>query len=56
MFDGLSLPFDVGELVSAGGDLLGLVSGFALLGLGAFMFAPKIIGLIRQAFANRGKA
>lgn len=55
MFEGMTLPFDVAELVAAGGELLGLVSGFVLLGL-AFMFAPKIISLIRTAFASRGKA
>lgn len=55
MFGEVSLPFDVSDLVSAGSELLGLVSGFVLVGL-AFMFAPKLIALVRQAFASRGKA
>ncbi|SEO80422.1 hypothetical protein SAMN04488134_11357 [Amphibacillus marinus] len=55
MFEGVSLPFTVADLVESGFELIGLVSTFVLLGL-AFMFAPKIIALIRQAFSNRGKA
>lgn len=55
MFGEVTLPFDVSELIAAGSELLGLVSGFVLVGL-AFMFAPKLIALIRQAFASRGKA
>lgn len=54
MFDGLSLPITVTEVISAGGELVAYVGGFVAVGL-AFMFAPKLISLIRTAFATRGK-
>jgi len=53
-FSGITLPFNVTDLVESGGALLGLVGGFVLLGL-AFMLAPRLISLIRQAFA-RGRS
>ncbi|TRM08765.1 hypothetical protein FH966_14780 [Lentibacillus cibarius] len=54
-WSGLSLPFDVGDLITSGNGLLGLVGSFVLLGL-AFVFVPKIIGLIRNSFsAAKGK-
>ncbi len=52
---GLSLPFDVTDLITSGNGLLGLIAGFVLLAL-AFVFVPKVITLIRQSFsAARGK-
>ncbi|PAF20064.1 hypothetical protein CHH49_18125 [Terribacillus saccharophilus] len=54
-FDGLSLPFSVSDLISSGNGLLGYVGLFVLLGL-AFVFVPKVIGLIRASFsAAKGK-
>ncbi|UOQ47220.1 hypothetical protein MUN88_14205 [Gracilibacillus caseinilyticus] len=49
-WSGLSLPFDVTDLIASGNGLLGLVGGFVLLAL-AFVFVPKVIGLIRQSFS-----
>ncbi|MBM7543252.1 hypothetical protein [Amphibacillus cookii] len=46
---GLSLPFDVGDLIASGNGLLGMVAGFVLLAL-AFVFVPKVIALIRKSF------
>lgn len=51
-FTGISLPFNVTDLVSSGNSLLGLVGLFVLLGM-AFVFVPKLINLIRDAF-DRG--
>ena len=48
-FTGVTLPFDVSDLVTNGAALLGLVGGFVLLGL-AFKFVPKLITLIVNAF------
>ncbi|MEF7566328.1 hypothetical protein V4V35_25395 [Bacillus infantis] len=54
-FTGISLPFSVNDLVGSGNALLGLVGTFVLLGM-AFIFVPKLIGLIRNSFsAARGK-
>ncbi|PAF20063.1 hypothetical protein CHH49_18120 [Terribacillus saccharophilus] len=54
-FSGLTLPFSVGDLISSGNGLLGYVGLFVLLGL-AFVFVPKVIGLIRASFsAAKGK-
>lgn len=50
-FTGVTLPFTVGDLVSSGNALLGLVGTFVLLAL-AFVLVPKIIRLIRQAFGT----
>ncbi|UOQ47219.1 hypothetical protein MUN88_14200 [Gracilibacillus caseinilyticus] len=47
---GLTLPFDVTDLITSGNGLLGMVGGFVLLAL-AFVFVPKVIGLIRQSFS-----
>ncbi|WP_117161267.1 hypothetical protein [Paraliobacillus sp. X-1268] len=49
-FSGVSLPFNVTDLVSSGNSLLALVGGFVLLAM-AFVFVPKLIGLIRNSFA-----
>ncbi len=54
-FSGITLPFSAGDLLSSAVDLLGVVGPFVLLGL-AVMFAPKLIGLIRQAAGKGGKA
>lgn len=52
---GLTLPFDVGDLISSGNGLLGMIGTFVLLAL-AFVFVPKVITLIRQSFAaSRGR-
>lgn len=53
-FTGVTLPFTVGDLVSSGNALLGLVGSFVLLAL-AFVFVPKLITLIRQSFAAARK-
>lgn len=54
-FSGVTLPFTVTDLVSSGNALLGLVGTFVLLGM-AFVFAPRLIELIRNSFrAARGR-
>lgn len=54
-FSGISLPFDVTDLVGSGNALLGLVGAFVLLGM-AFVFVPRLIALIRNSFsAARGR-
>lgn len=53
-FSGITLPFSVTDLVSSGNELLGLVGSFVLLGL-AFVFVPKIIKVIRNAFQSSGR-
>lgn len=54
MFEDLTLPITVTEVIAAGGELVAYVGGFVAVGL-AFMFAPRLISLIRTAFATRGK-
>ena len=54
-FTGLSLPFDVNDLIGSGSALLGFVGMFVLLGL-AFPIVVKLIGLIRNSIASKGKA
>lgn len=53
-FSGVSLPFDVGDLLSSATGLMGVFSGFILLGL-AIVFTPKLFGLIRNAASTKGK-
>lgn len=54
-FTGVTLPFSVNDLVGSGNALLGIVGTFVLLGM-AFVFVPKLIGLIRNSFsAAKGK-
>lgn len=53
-FSGISLPFNVTDLVESGNALLGLIGTFVLLSL-AFVFVPKLIGLIRNSMASRSK-
>lgn len=50
---GISLPFTVGDMVSAGMALLALVAGFVLLGL-AFRFVPKFVSMIFSSFRSGG--
>lgn len=50
-FSGLTLPFDVTDLMSSGWALLGLVAGFVLLGM-AFKLVPKLISLVVGAFSS----
>lgn len=52
---GITLPFTVADMVTAGMSLLGLVAGFVLLSL-AFRFVPKFITLILGAFKGGSKA
>jgi hypothetical protein len=54
-FSGITLPFSVGDLISSGNGLLGIVGSFVLLGL-AFVFVPKIIKVIRNSFSGGSKA
>lgn len=51
-WSGMSLPFDVGDLITSGNALLGFVSSFVLLGL-AFVFVPMVIYLIKTAISTR---
>ncbi|MGG0718385.1 hypothetical protein ABE096_12445 [Robertmurraya massiliosenegalensis] len=48
---GITLPFTVNDMVTAGMALLGVVGAFVLLGL-AFRFVPKIITVIFSAFRS----
>lgn len=52
-FTGITLPFTAGDLLSSGVALMGVVGAFILLGL-AFLVAPKLFTLIRQAFNAGG--
>lgn len=52
-FTGITLPFEAGDLLGAGVSLMGVVGAFILLGL-AFLVAPKLFTLIRQAFNAGG--
>lgn len=54
-FTGLTLPFDVNDLIGSGSALLGFVGMFVLLGL-AFPLVMKLISLIRSSIASRSKA
>ena len=53
-FSGVTLPFNVTDLVGSGNALLGLVGAFVLLGM-AFVFVPKLIKLIRHSFGSASK-
>lgn len=50
-FSGISLPFNVGDLISSGNGLLALVGAFVLLAL-AFNFVPPIIKIIVGNFQH----
>ena len=54
-FTGVTLPFGIPELLQSANGLLTLLGPFVLLGI-AVVFAPKLIGLIKGAMANRNKA
>lgn len=51
-FSGVSLPFNVGDLLSSAMGFLGIVGPFVLLGL-AIVFVPKIIRVIRESSIER---
>lgn len=54
-FSGITLPFTAGDLLSAGVELMTVVGPIILLAL-AFIVAPKVIQLIRQALGGARKA
>lgn len=54
-FSGVTLPFNVKDLLSSGTGLLGIVGAFVLLGL-AFPLVGKLIQIIRRSFGQGGKA
>lgn len=54
MFTGVTLPFDVAELLTAAMDLLGVVAPLVMIGL-AFVVVPKFIGIIRKSMAGSSK-
>ncbi|MEA0565504.1 hypothetical protein [Lysinibacillus irui] len=54
-FAGITLPFTAGDLLSAGVALMKVVGPIILLAL-AFVVAPKVIQLIRQALGGARKA
>jgi len=53
MFTGVTLPFDVAELLTAAMDLLGVVAPLVLLGI-SFVVVPKFIGLINKSMTKGG--
>lgn len=53
-FSGVSLPFDVADLLDSAMGLIGVLGPFVLLGL-AIVFTPKLISIIRRAAATRGR-
>lgn len=53
-FSGVSLPFDVTDLLSSSMGLIGLVGSFILLGI-AIAFAPRIINFIKGAVGQGGR-
>lgn len=52
-FTGVTLPFEVADLLTSAMGLLKILGPFVLLGL-AIMFVPKLIGVIRTAAASKG--
>ena len=54
-FGGISLPFNVGDLLSSAMGLFGVVGSFALLVL-SIAFAPKIIFLVKDAVRMGNRA
>lgn len=52
---GVSLPFTVTDMVTAGMSLLGLVATFVLLRL-AFTFVPRMVSMIVSAVAGGKKS
>jgi len=51
-FSGVTLPFAVGDLLSAGVGLLTIVGPFVLLAL-AFPLVTKLIGAVKGSFAKK---
>lgn len=51
---GITLPFSVGDLLSAAFEFIGLFAPFILLGL-AIVYTPRIVSLIRGSATARGK-
>jgi len=54
MFTGVTLPFDVAELITAATELLGLIGPFVLLAI-SFVVVPKLVRLIKGALGSGGK-
>jgi hypothetical protein len=54
MFAGVTLPFDVGELITAATDLLGLIGPFVLLAI-SFVVVPKLVRIIKGSLGSGGK-
>lgn len=48
---GISLPFSIGDVLTAATDLLGVVGPFVVVGI-ALLFAPKIIALLKRVIGN----
>jgi hypothetical protein len=46
-FTGVTLPFDIGNLLTSGMELVKKIGPFVLLGM-AFTFAPQLIDLIKS--------
>ena len=53
-FSGVSLPFDVSELLTTSMGLLKILGPFVLLAI-AFPVVSKLMGSIKQTLASRGK-
>lgn len=51
-FTGVNLPFNVGDLLGATMDFIGVFGPFILLGLAVF-FAPRIITFFKGALGRR---
>jgi len=54
MFEGVTLPFEVSDLLTAAMGLVKLLGPFVLLGL-ALVFAPRIIRVIRTSIGGSGR-
>ncbi|MDG5787786.1 hypothetical protein QA612_09765 [Evansella sp. AB-P1] len=52
---GITLPFDVADVVSGGMELIGLVVGFIVLAM-ALMFAPRLIAFVKGVFSRGGRS
>lgn len=49
---GISLPFSVGDLITAAFEFIGLFAPFILLGL-AIVYTPRLVGMIRSSATSR---
>lgn len=54
-FSGVTMPFDVADLLQSAMGLIGLVGPFILLGI-AIMFAPRIVNFIKGTIGKGGRA